>query len=118
MKGSGNLDNERRLELAFFQDKVLHLGRQFDALALNSPEKAPMLKGQVIDLWGLFPAFCRYPADITKSFPKLAVILMRAMNDDRYPQLVVSIYGLVALLLRFRSQSFLTPNARRLYQMA
>lgn len=90
MKASGTLDNEGRLQLSFFQEKVLHLARHFDVLAVNSPEKAPMLKGRVVDLWGLFPSFCRYPNDIAESFPKLAPLLMRAMNDDRYPQLVVS----------------------------
>jgi hypothetical protein len=78
-----------RTHLAFFQTEVLPLARKCDALFANSEgSKGTMLRSQVINLWGLFPIFCRFPADVATTFPNLAPILIKAMNDERYPEFV------------------------------
>jgi len=42
-----------------------------------------------MDMWSLFPVFCTGPPmDLVSTFPKLAQILVKAMSDKRYPQIV------------------------------
>ncbi|VEU40436.1 unnamed protein product [Pseudo-nitzschia multistriata] len=91
MKVSSFVISDNELHLSFFQDQVLSLAREFDALsAKGKASSTAVFRSQVINLWALFPVFCRAPVDIGSSFPKLAPILIKAMNDDRYPEFVVS----------------------------
>jgi hypothetical protein len=76
--------------LAFFQDQVLPLARSFDALPKESSIDDISRRHHAVELWALFPGFCVEPKDLATSLPKLAPILVRAMKDKRYPQLLVS----------------------------
>lgn len=90
MKGSGSICSDYRLHLSFFQEQVLPLARHYDSLSVRDPLNQSRYKSQALGLWALFPCFCQNPTDVPQSLPKLAPILVRAMNDERYPQLVVS----------------------------
>jgi hypothetical protein len=78
--------------LVFFQNDVLELGRLCDQLATKSTSDSEKknLRTRVIDLWCLFPCFCRAPSDIEAALPSLTVTLGRVLNDKRYPELLVS----------------------------
>ena len=78
------------MHMSFFHETVLPLARHYDALSVKHSSKADFYKRQVLELWALFPLFCRHPTDLLDSLPKLAPIIVRAMVDERYPQLVVS----------------------------
>jgi ribosomal RNA-processing protein 12 len=71
--------------LAFFQKDVLGLARISDQLALGTKNQ----RSRVLDLWNLFPCFCRSPSDVESGLPTLTVILGRALEDKRYPELLV-----------------------------
>ena len=91
MKVSGLVISDNRLHLSFFQDQVLPLAREFDALFVKgSTAGNAVFRSQVINLWALFPVFCRAPADLDVAFPNLAPVLIKAMSDERYPEFVVS----------------------------
>lgn len=91
MKVSGQIISDNRLHLSFFHEQVLPLAREFDSLYVKgSTAGNAVFRSQVINLWSLFPVFCRAPEDIDAAFPKLAPILMKAMTDERYPEFVVS----------------------------
>jgi hypothetical protein len=90
MNTSGSFSENSRLHLSFFHRKVLPLARHHDTLSGKDPAKFLFYKGRVLGLWSLFPCFCRRPADFASAFPILAPVLVRAMNDERYPELVVS----------------------------
>jgi hypothetical protein len=91
MTAAVSTTESKRPRLAFFQQSVLSLARQWDGLSVNHPEKAAFHKGRVMDLWNLFPCFCLHPGDLETAFPVLSPILIRAMSDKRYhPHLVVS----------------------------
>ncbi len=91
MKVSGQIISDKRLHLSFFHEQVLPLAREFDSLFVKgSTAGNAVFRSQVINLWSLFPVFCRAPEDIDVAFPKLAPILMKAMTDERYPEFVVS----------------------------
>lgn len=90
MKVSGLIVSDNRLHLSFFQDEVLPLAREFDAIFVKGSTGTSICRSQVINLWNLFPVFCRMPADLDVALPKLAPIILKAMNDQRYPEFVVS----------------------------
>jgi NUC173 domain len=74
--------------LEFFQSTILPLARQCDALQTNFG------KERVLDLWSLLLCFCvQTPSDFVDAFPSLAQILVRAMSDERYPQLAITLSG-------------------------
>jgi len=79
-----------RPSLDFFQKKILDLARQCDAFGALHAATASFHRARVIDLWSLFPCFCRHPTDLEATFPALSQTLVRAMGDARYPELVVS----------------------------
>lgn len=83
--------------LDFFQKSILGLARQCDAFGANNPTTAPFHRARVIDLWSLFPCFCRHPTDVEATFPALSQTLIRAMGDSRYHELVVSAAGVLLL---------------------
>uniref|UniRef100_A0A7S0XQM2 RRP12 HEAT domain-containing protein n=1 Tax=Pseudo-nitzschia delicatissima TaxID=44447 RepID=A0A7S0XQM2_9STRA len=99
MKVSGQIISDKRLHLSFYHEQVLPLAREFDSLFVKgSTAGNAVFRSQVINLWSLFPVFCRAPEDIDVAFPKLAPILMKAMTDERYPEFVTAICsGLDAL---------------------
>lgn len=88
-KSSESKSVETHLSLSFFQQTVLPLARFYDSQAGQSTTKLLIQKRTVTALWGLFPSFCRHPTDLESVFPALAPLLVRAMNDERYPELIV-----------------------------
>lgn len=90
MKVAGSIGGTYEVKLAFFHQSILPLARYYDALSMNEPSKASSHRSVILALWALFPCFCRNPTDLESSLPKLAPLLVRAMNDVRYPELVVS----------------------------
>lgn len=92
MKTSGLVISDNRLHLSFFHEQVLPLAREFDALYVKgSTAGNAVFRSQVINLWALFPVFCRAPVDLEDAFPKLAPILIKAMSDEKYPEFVTAI---------------------------
>lgn len=89
MKGS--MVGKNRTLLAFFQNEVLPLVRNFDVMASKGGTSSVMFRSLVVNLWSLFPVFCRFPSDIQETFPNSAPTLMKAMNDERYPELIIII---------------------------
>lgn len=77
--------------LSFFQKDVLGMARICDKLAHSTSSNATrnIQKLRVIEIWALFPCFCIGPADLPLVMPTLSTTLSRAMEDKRYPQLVV-----------------------------
>lgn len=90
MKSSDSVGGETELSLYFFQHTVLPLARFYDSLGADSTMDSLKQKRTVISLWALFPSFCRRPTDLESEFGGLAPLLVKAMNDERYPELVVS----------------------------
>ncbi|KAL3919924.1 MAG: hypothetical protein SGILL_003511 [Bacillariaceae sp.] len=87
--------------LAFFQAEVLPLARKFDALSAQvEASKSAVFRTRVIDLWGLFPVFCRNPADVSGAFENLTPILVKAIFDTRYPELLTIICDGLDVLFR------------------
>jgi hypothetical protein len=110
MKVSGSVVASQEVHLDFFQNDVLPLARRFDALSVKATKGAAVFRSQAVNLWELFPLFCYNPADLATSFAKLAPILMKAMNDQRYPEFVVSQIGRCSSsvhVIVFISSSFL-----------
>jgi ribosomal RNA-processing protein 12 len=92
MKVSGFVISDNELHLAFFQEQVLPLAREFDSLFVKGFTAGnAVYRSQVINLWALFPVFCRAPVDLYVAFPNLAPILTKAMTDERYPEFVTAI---------------------------
>jgi len=79
----------KRPHLEFFQKKVLGLARACAATVTKASDKH-VLDKWVIGLWSLFPCFCLHPMDLEETFPNLIPTLVKAMEDKRYPQLLVS----------------------------
>lgn len=77
--------------LAFFQNDVLGLARLSDQLAIDGPSASEMKsqRSRVLDLWNLFPCFCKSPSDVGNGLAPLTVVLGRALEDKRYPELLV-----------------------------
>ena len=90
MRQSGTLSDTTHPSLVFFQQQVIPLARRFDVLASETEKDTVVRKQQAVEFWSLFPAFCVFPRDVVSSLPKLAPVLVRAMKDKRYPQLLVS----------------------------
>jgi hypothetical protein len=90
MKSSEMERGDTDLSLSFFQQTVLPLARFYDSQATKGTANLLKQKRMVLALWGLFPCFCRRPTDLESVLPGLAPLLVRAMNDERYPELVVS----------------------------
>jgi NUC173 domain len=80
-----------RPRLAFFQNDILGLARISDQLAKNSPSASEMnsQRSRTLDLWNLFPCFCKSPSDVETGLPPLTSTLGRALEDKRYPELMV-----------------------------
>ncbi|CAJ1945400.1 unnamed protein product [Cylindrotheca closterium] len=91
MKSSETGRGETNLSLSFFQQTVLPLARFYDSQTAEGAGKSLKRKRTVVALWALFPSFCRCPTDLESVFPGLAPLLVRAMNDERYPELVAII---------------------------
>lgn len=94
LKASVSTDSSPyRPRLAFFQSHVLGLARKCDSASASdnlTAVEASIQRNRVIDLWSLFPSFCVQPLDIELTFPALAQTMVRAMGDQRYPELLVS----------------------------
>jgi len=87
--------------LAYFHNNILPLARSTDAysaLPSLTPLESSLEKGKVLDLWSLFPTFCRSPSDLPH-LEKIVPLLVRGLNDKRYPGLLpVICQGLVLLV--------------------
>ena len=68
------------------------MARVCDRLAVNSGKSQSFHRARVIDLWSLFPVFCKDPVDIEESLAPLGTTLGRAIQDKRYPELLVSLF--------------------------
>lgn len=80
--------------LDFFQSSVMPLARKCDHLAAHSPlSERNFHRMCVVRLWELFPCFCASPDDIEEIFPSLSETLCKALEDIRYPELLVSFEG-------------------------
>ncbi|GKY91986.1 hypothetical protein MPSEU_000170200 [Mayamaea pseudoterrestris] len=77
--------------LAFFQSDILVAARAYDKIAATAKKNRAFHQARVVDLWALFPYFCTGPCDIEKSLASLTATCARAMEDDRYPQLLAII---------------------------
>lgn len=76
--------------LAFFQSDVMELARSCDKLAATSSASVQNFhRCRVVDLWSLFPCFCKSPSDVETVMPTLTPSLSRALDDKRYPELLV-----------------------------
>lgn len=103
-----------RPRLAFFQSYILGLARKCDASSAKANMTAVEVsieRLRVIDFWSLFPSFCKSPTDIEVIFPTLAQTLVRAMSDERYPQLVfiicTGLKNLTEVVLNSRQEEIL-----------
>ena len=77
--------------LHFFQNDVLGMARVCDkqAAAVSGVSSKLYHRQLVVDLWSLFPCFCRSPSDLAEALPSLTTTLGRALEDKRYPELLV-----------------------------
>lgn len=74
--------------LLFFHNEIIPLARRFDVLVSESNDSV-VRKHQAVELWSLFPYFCVAPHDLVTTLPNLSPVLIRAMKDKKYPQLLV-----------------------------
>lgn len=79
--------------LTFFETDVLGMARICDKLAATGGGVSTTLYNRqlVVDLWSLFPCFCRSPSDLAQALPSLTTTLGRALEDKRYPELLVRV---------------------------
>jgi hypothetical protein len=89
MKSASLAAQPQQPSLFFFQAEVLGLARTCDKLAATIFVERNFHHTRVVELWGLFPAFCKRPSDLSSALPALTTTLARALEDSRYPQLVV-----------------------------
>ena len=88
LKGAAMTAQPESPHLAFFQNTILEMARAMDRLTSTTKKDGALHRARVVDLWNLFPCFCKAPIDIAESLPPLAVILSKALEDKRYPQLI------------------------------
>ena len=88
--------------LAYFQGTLLELARRSHEVVVAETASAKQLqlhRQRVLQIWGLFPAFCSHPVDIKEGFGPLAPALANALQDARYPELLFTVcQGLQVLL--------------------
>jgi ribosomal RNA-processing protein 12 len=90
-KSAANASQPVQPNIAFFQSNILVMARKFDKLAASSKSGTSTHRQRVIDLWSLFPCFCRFPEDVEATIVPLSSTLVRVLQDRRYPELLVSI---------------------------
>ena len=107
MKNAALTAQPRSQHLGFFQKHILVMARQMDRLAAEAAQaettvstKKSILhhRARVVDLWSLLPCFCKAPTDVATALPALSVVLSKALEDSRYPQLVSIIARAIAVL--------------------
>jgi hypothetical protein len=91
MKVAATAAQPTQPRLAFFQSEVLRLARDCDTLAATGNKDRNFHHTRVTELWSLFPCFCNSPSDVDAVMPSLITTIGRALEDKRYPQLVVSL---------------------------
>jgi hypothetical protein len=91
LKSAAMAAQPQQPSLSFFQAEVLGLARTCDKLAATIFVERNFHHTRVVELWGLFPAFCKRPSDLSSALPSLTTTLARALEDSRYPQLVVRV---------------------------
>lgn len=90
MKVNQEITSDVPVRLDFFCHDVLGLARQYDILVAKDTESSIPSREYVLLLWGLFPSFCTRPVRNADSLKRLGPILVKAMKDHRYPELIVS----------------------------
>ena len=75
-------------EASAIQERVLDVARRC-ATTVGGASSKSSYDEWVIGLWGLFPCFCQHPEDLQQHLEKLIPTLIKAMEDARYPQLLV-----------------------------
>lgn len=90
MKQAGPPAGRECAFLGFFQDNLLPLARQFDTWANKNTSHGSEQELHAAGIWALFPCFCVHPKDLESALGRLAPVLVRAMKDKRYPELLVS----------------------------
>lgn len=89
VKSAAGFSHMRRPNLAFFQNHVLVLARECDKLATTNQKHCNFYHNQVSELWSLFPVLCKTSNDIAASLDAIVSTLCAALEDNRYPQLLV-----------------------------
>jgi len=91
--------------LTFFQNEVLGLARTCDKLAATGPAQGRHFHHRlVVDLWSLFPCFCRAPSDLAEALPPLTATFCRALDDKRYPELLVRLCECLFIVLTLKKR--------------
>jgi hypothetical protein len=89
MKTAANVASEKRSRLEFFRAEVLELARRCATTGAKAVSRS-CYDTWVISFWSLFPCFCHHPLDLEESLARLVPTLVKAIEDVRYPLLVVS----------------------------
>lgn len=98
IRSASSVAQEVPPRLAFFESSVLGLARICDKLAATGPTSESKFHHQlVVNLWALFPSFCKCPSDIESALSTLTTTLGRALDDNRYPELLVSSVMILSL---------------------
>ncbi|CAB9512441.1 RRP12-like protein [Seminavis robusta] len=100
MKTASSAAQEKRPRLEFFRTHVLDLARRCATLGAssNSTSSRSNYDAWVVSLWSLFSCFCHHPSDLSDYLETLLPTLVKAMEDERYPQLLGLIcFGLETL---------------------
>ena len=106
MKSAALTAQPKPPNLAFFHEHILAMARHEDRLAAATTAPGTETKknsslyhrARVVDLWSHLPCFCKAPADVAERLPALAVVLAKAIEDSRYPQLVSIISRALSIL--------------------
>jgi ribosomal RNA-processing protein 12 len=96
-----------RPRLAFFQSHILGLARkcenrkaECDAGGKGGEIEAKHQSGCSMQLWSLLPGFCEQASDVTASFKNIARIMGKAMEDKRYPELLMIVCSALQTLIK------------------
>ncbi|WRX24026.1 Ribosomal RNA-processing protein 12-like [Theobroma cacao] len=72
--------------LRYYMESIVPLAKSFQ-LASSKVKKSVIrqdLQDRAHGLWGLLPAFCRYPIDMHKTFKALAELLIDILKEDSF----------------------------------
>jgi ribosomal RNA-processing protein 12 len=100
-----------RPRLAFFQSHILGLARKCEnrraecdsggsVSVAGSAIEAKHQSACSMQLWSLLPGFCEQASDVTASFKNIARILGKALEDKRYPELMMVVCGALQTLIK------------------
>jgi hypothetical protein len=93
MKSAMTLAQPIAPRIAFFQTEILGAARACDKLAVTAKKNKTFYHTKVVDLWSLLPCFFTKPSDISTGVPSMVPTLAKAIEDKRYPELVVRFFA-------------------------